>query len=275
MTAPILKPCASCGKRPILLDWIYEDDGKVVEFQCAHSCDGIGTLERWRKGDDIWLRAEIDLESAGPDEVLEQSPIDENGAPSRQKDSIPNYLRIALWHAQRSFERNDIGALAAINKDIQPLIDAAVNWGQRSSTRALRAIDRLRAVDSPWPTADVLRKLAEAADILLDTLSWDKGGWEQFHTARIAAREILPAFAASRTGICAEFAPETPELELVLSGHREDLIPTAPNLRKGTLLVRHAAGQPLLIFTSGVDGWIDPANARPLPPTWISWWIVR
>jgi hypothetical protein len=43
----------------------------------------------------------------------------------------PRHLRVALSNAQRAFERDDLGALATINEDIQGLVDAAVAYARR------------------------------------------------------------------------------------------------------------------------------------------------
>jgi hypothetical protein len=53
-------------------------------------------------------------------------------------------------------------------------------------------------IDTAWPVADVLDKLAEAADILLDRKDYDGHGWELIHTARAKAREYAAALRARR-----------------------------------------------------------------------------
>ncbi len=47
------------------------------------------------------------------------------------------------------------------------------------------------AIDTPWPARDVVAKLVEAADILLDDKNYDGHGWETIHQARQVAREFL------------------------------------------------------------------------------------
>ena len=44
---------------------------------------------------------------------------------------------------------------------------------------------------SPWPARDIVSKLVEAADLLLDHCDYDGDGWEAIHTARAHAREWL------------------------------------------------------------------------------------
>ena len=43
----------------------------------------------------------------------------------------------------------------------------------------------------PWPLKDVLNKLVEAADILLNDRSYDGHGYEQINAARDKAVEII------------------------------------------------------------------------------------
>lgn len=43
----------------------------------------------------------------------------------------------------------------------------------------------------PWPAKDIVAKLVEAADILLDRHDYDGHGWEALHEARAQAREWL------------------------------------------------------------------------------------
>lgn len=44
---------------------------------------------------------------------------------------------------------------------------------------------------SPWPARDIVAKLVEAADLILDHCDYDGDGWEAIHTARAHAREWL------------------------------------------------------------------------------------
>lgn len=40
---------------------------------------------------------------------------------------------------------------------------------------------------SEWPARDIVRKLIEAADLLLDHCDYDGDGWEEIHLARSLA----------------------------------------------------------------------------------------
>jgi len=53
---------------------------------------------------------------------------------------------------------------------------------------------------TPWPTSEVLLKLAEAADILLDGKGYDGHGWELIGEARDRARKQAQAIRASLVG---------------------------------------------------------------------------
>lgn len=103
---------------------------------------------------------------------------------------VPRHLRIALSHAERAFEKGDIGALATINEDIRQLADAAVSWGRRE-----RAAARVAA-------------LREASNLVI-AVAEDPGS-TRTHDAREALR-----FAASRITVQAMRAltPPTPTVE--------------------------------------------------------------
>lgn len=46
-------------------------------------------------------------------------------------------------------------------------------------------------MDEPWPLRDILAKLVEAADILLDDKDYDGHGWEEIAGCRDRAKAIL------------------------------------------------------------------------------------
>ena len=52
------------------------------------------------------------------------------------------------------------------------------------------------AMDSPWPVHEVIAKLCEAADILLDDKSYDGHGHELIAGARRAGRDYLETLTA-------------------------------------------------------------------------------
>lgn len=52
-------------------------------------------------------------------------------------------------------------------------------------------LEKALRLEDPWCTKDVLRKLAEAADILLNEKDYDGHGWESIEHAGKAAREII------------------------------------------------------------------------------------
>ncbi len=49
------------------------------------------------------------------------------------------------------------------------------------------------SADSSWPARDIVVKLVEAADLLLDHCNYDGHGWESIHEARARARDWLGA----------------------------------------------------------------------------------
>ena len=67
--------------------------------------------------------------------------------------------------------------------------------GATERNRQEAELHRLRSsacsTSSPWPMTDVLAKLCEAADILLDHKSYDGHGHELIDAARREAREYL------------------------------------------------------------------------------------
>ena len=60
-------------------------------------------------------------------------------------DDVPRHLRVAIANATRAFQRRDPAALATINEDIQPLVDAAMAWVLAERARADTAGDAARA----------------------------------------------------------------------------------------------------------------------------------
>lgn len=61
--------------------------------------------------------------------------VDRALAAEKERDEVhtevPKYLRIALLKATDAFARNDLAALATINMNVQPLVDAAIAWARR------------------------------------------------------------------------------------------------------------------------------------------------
>lgn len=56
------------------------------------------------------------------------------------------------------------------------------------------------ALDSPWPTTDVLAKLVEAAEHLLRVHGCDAHGWEEVSTAAGLGRQRLQALGLEVPG---------------------------------------------------------------------------
>lgn len=113
------------------------------------------------------------------------------------EDEIPRHLRIALHNAQRAFEKGDTSTLGTINENVQPVVDAAVAWRNRSVDAAFEA-GRLAGrrevilvgADTPWPLLDVLKRLVADAEHLYGTHSCDTDGWENGGAAAKAGREL-------------------------------------------------------------------------------------
>lgn len=63
-------------------------------------------------------------------------------------------------------------------------------------------------IDSPWPAADVVRKLADAADILLGQHDYDGHGWEEIWAASDVARRWLVKNAAPQARVRRDDARE-------------------------------------------------------------------
>ncbi len=61
--------------------------------------------------------------------------VDELGAKlrrdAREAGEVPPHLRIAIANATRAFRDDDLRALATVNENLQPLVDAAIAWGRR------------------------------------------------------------------------------------------------------------------------------------------------
>lgn len=83
-------------------------------------------------------------------------------------------------------------------KAIAYLIDhSSSGWNHLAN--ALNKLREVRRLDTPWPTRDVMSKLVEAADILLNE-GYDGHGWESIDHASRAAREWLAAEAKKGEG---------------------------------------------------------------------------
>ena len=74
----------------------------------------------------------------------------------------------------------------------------AHGWKVRAHTAeaALATLREAIGVSTPWPVADVLRRLADAADHLLSDHDCDAHGWEGVGIARDKAREYASALSA-------------------------------------------------------------------------------
>lgn len=57
-----------------------------------------------------------------------------------EADAVPRHLRLALAHAQRAFETDNVGALATVCENIQGLVDAAMAWGRRRERQQRAAL---------------------------------------------------------------------------------------------------------------------------------------
>lgn len=77
-------------------------------------------------GDAIILAASKDLAASVAHHAARadkaEAALDRHGG----KLDIPMHLRFAIAGAERAFRAGDFGALATVNEDIQPLVDAAV-----------------------------------------------------------------------------------------------------------------------------------------------------
>lgn len=75
------------------------------------------------------------------------------------------------------------------------------------------------SADSAWPARDIVRKLVEAADILLDVYDYDGDGWEQIHLARSEAH----SWAESPNSEVTDNAPVYPNNTTTKPADRKEL----------------------------------------------------
>jgi hypothetical protein len=61
--------------------------------------------------------------------------VDRALAAEKERDGaraeVPRHLLLALANATDAFKRGDLAALATINMNVQPLVDAAIAWARR------------------------------------------------------------------------------------------------------------------------------------------------
>lgn len=118
-------------------------------------------------------------------------------------DDIPRHFRLALVHATRAFDADDLARLGTINEDLQGLVDAAIAHRNRHAAkeyeRGRRAVATLNA-DTPWPLYDTLTRLVDAADHLHGAHSCDTHGWENARAAADSGRAILASMATMFAG---------------------------------------------------------------------------
>lgn len=97
---------------------------------------------------------------------------------SKDPDTIPRHLLVALSQAQRAFERRDCTAFGTINENVQPVADAALGWireveRERDAYRKAKAEndDRFMAErDEARRERDTLRAKLTASQTLAEDL---------------------------------------------------------------------------------------------------------
>ena len=115
----------------------------------------------------------------------------ERGTPERELREVANLLHDELRTGGQ-------GGETCLSIAHRAVLAYKAMRDQRDEARAALGMDR------PWPFRDVVRKLADAADHLLNHHSCDTHGWEEIATARDEARAFL-----SRT----EPLPAAPQAE--------------------------------------------------------------
>lgn len=88
-------------------------------------------------------------------------------------------------------------ALAETRRGKSVLVEHAAKTNA-ALVEVTRQRDEALRMDTPWPIPEVLRKLADAADILLHQRNYDGHGHEEIGHARDAARAFLAATEPKR-----------------------------------------------------------------------------
>jgi hypothetical protein len=94
-------------------------------------------------------------------------------------------------------------AISAALSAIETSDYACDDSGVGANNNALESVEKLLmtdmtkeemlpgAIDSAWPARDVVQKLVDAADVLLNDKSYDGHGYEEIFAARAVAKEWL------------------------------------------------------------------------------------
>lgn len=73
--------------------------------------------------------------------------------------------------------------------------EATKAWNTRTPSdhteNPKRRLEEATRINEPWPTKDIIAKLVEAANILMDDANYDGYGWEEIKAAIGAAQDFL------------------------------------------------------------------------------------
>lgn len=67
-----------------------------------------------------------------------------------------------------------------------------IGWNTRTSDEEIKKLHNRLWMDQPWDLISVLKKLTEAADVLLHHYDYDDDGWEEVQIAWETAKKLLP-----------------------------------------------------------------------------------
>lgn len=104
---------------------------------------------------------------------------------SKDPETIPRHLLVALSQAQRAFERRDRSAFGTINESVQPVADAALGWireveRKRDEARAqLAACAAAPNAYNPDPEINALVATEAAEGAAFDLAAGIKPGWHK------------------------------------------------------------------------------------------------
>jgi hypothetical protein len=160
--------------------------------------------------------------------VVTNEGYEEMSKDRRRLKELAENLEIALTPSRWNRETHNAWNSAIPDTDLAfaHLRQFAFQQTERTVTAIIHAERQKPAaelpalLEEPWPMRDILAKLSEAADILLNERAYDGHGWEEIATCRDRAKIVLDMVAPASPAciLCGEKLEGTPGLSTSFCG---------------------------------------------------------